>query len=320
MITLREIDNVQFRIYQQKGCMIMSNGTLRRKEFDILTCLERSGGDLTQREIAEATGMSVGSVNRVLTSLADMGYLADNTVTEAGYAALEPYKVKRAVFIAAGFGARLVPITLNTPKPLVRVKGTRMIDTLLDAVVAAGIEEIIIVRGYLGEQFDQLKYKYPQIKFLENPLYNEANNISSAMVARYLMQNAYVFEADLVLYNPKLITKYQYTSNYLGVPVESTDDWCFEVKNRVITKCTIGGTNCYHMFGISYWNEEDGAKLSEDIQKVYRMPGGKERYWDQVALEYCIKNYKVEVRPCTFEDIIEIDTYSDLKKIDNIYC
>ena len=298
----------------------MSNGTLLRKEFNILTCLERSGSAKSQRDLAEATGMSVGSVNRILNNLTEKGYLSGNTLTEAAYAALEPYRVKRAVFIAAGFGARLVPITLNTPKPLVRVKGVRMIDTLLDAVVAAGIEEIVIVRGYLGEQFDQLKYKYPMIQFLENPLYNEANNISSAMIARYLMQNAYVFEADLVLYNPNLITKYQYTTNYLGVPVESTDDWCFEVKNRIITKCGIGGTNCYHMFGISYWNAEDGAKLAEDIQKVFRMPGGKERYWDQVALEYCIKNYKVEVRPCTFDDIIEIDTYSDLKKLDNTYC
>lgn len=298
----------------------MNNGTLRRKEFDVLSYLERCGSGKTQREMAEATGMSVGSVNRVLTALQEQGYITDHSITEAGFAALEPYRVRRAVFIAAGFGSRLVPITLNTPKPLVRVKGVRMIDTLLDAVVKAGIEEIIIVRGYLGEQFDQLKYKYPGIQFLENPLYNEANNISSAMVARNLMRNAYVFEADLVLYNPELITKYQYTSNYLGVPVESTDDWCFEVKNRVITKCTIGGTNCYHMFGISYWNEDDGAKLERDIKKVYEMPGGKERYWDQVALEHCIKNYKVEVRPCTFDDIIEIDTYSDLKKIDNTYC
>ncbi len=298
----------------------MSNGTLRRKEFNVLSFLEHCGSGKTQREIAEATGMSVGSVNRILTTLSEQGYITDHTITEVGYAALEPYRVKRAVFIAAGFGSRLVPITLNTPKPLVRVKGVRMIDTLLDAVVKAGIQEIIIVRGYLGEQFDQLKYKYPMIQFMENPLYNEANNISSAMVARFLMQNAYVFEADLVLYNPDLITKYQYTSNYLGVPVESTDDWCFEVKNKIITKCTIGGTNCYHMFGISYWNAEDGAKLADDIKKVYEMPGGKERYWDQVALEHCIKNYKVEVRPCTFDDIIEIDTYSDLKKIDNTYC
>lgn len=297
----------------------MSNGTLRRKEFDILTCLERSGSDMTQREIAEVTGMSVGSVNRMLTALTDMGYLADNAVTEAGYAALEPYKVKRAVFIAAGFGARLVPITLNTPKPLVRVKGTRMIDTLLDAVVAAGIEEIIIVRGYLGEQFDQLLYKYPNIKFVENPFYNEANNISSALLVRDLLQNAYVLEADLVLSNPALITKYQYTSNYLGVPTDLTDDWCFETKNRVITKVKVGGNNCHHMFGISYWTEEAGAKLCDDIKKVYEMPGGKERYWDQVPLEYCLRNYTVEVRECTFNDIVEIDSFADLKKIDPAY-
>ena len=264
-------------------------------------------------------GMSVGSVNRVLAGLTECGYLENRSLTQAGYAALEPYRVKRAVFIAAGFGSRLVPITLNTPKPLVRVNGTRMIDTLLDAVVAAGIEEIYIVRGYLGEQFDQLRYKYPTIQFVENPLYNEANNISSAMCVRHLLQNAYVLEADLVLYNPNLITKYQYSSNYLGVPVETTDDWCLDTKNGIVTKVKIGGNNCYHMFGISYWNGEDGAKLYEDIKTVYDMPGGKERYWDQVPLEYCLPKYQVEVRECTFEDIIEIDTYSDLKKMDKLY-
>ena len=293
--------------------------SITRKQFAILTLLERENRKISQREIAERTGMSLGSVSRTLEMLRNEGLTDGVKVTEKGLEILEPYRVKRAVFIAAGFGSRLVPITLNTPKPLVRVNGTRMIDTLLDAVVAAGIEEIYLVRGYLKEQFDQLLYKYPMIKFIDNPIYNEANNISSTLYARNLLQNAYVFEADLVLYNPELITKYQYTSNYLGVPVEKTDDWCFEVKNRVITKLCIGGSNCYHMYGISYWNEEDGKKLEEDIKKVFEMPGGKERYWDQVALEFCLKNYQVEVRPCTFEDIIEIDTYNDLKNIDHTY-
>ncbi len=297
----------------------MSNFELTRKQFELLTFLERTNKKLSQREISEETGMSLGSVSRTMEFLRNEGLTDGKSVTEKGYEVLEPYRVKRAVFIAAGFGSRLVPITLNTPKPLVRVNGTRMIDTLLDAVVKAGIEEIYLVRGYLGEQFDQLLYKYPNIKFIENPIYNEANNISSALIARELLQNAYVFEADLVLYNPNLITKYQYTSNYLGVPVDKTDDWCFEVKNRVITKLCIGGTDCYHMFGISYWNAEDGLKLKDDIKKVFELPGGKERYWDQVSLEYCIKNYQVEVRACTFDDIIEIDTYNDLKNIDHTY-
>lgn len=296
------------------------NETLNRKQFKILTCIEKNGTMMTQRELAAATGLSLGTVNSIASVLNDNGWINEKGLTQAGYEALEPYRVKRAVFIAAGFGSRLVPITLNTPKPLVRVKGKRMIDTLLDAVVKAGIEEIYIVRGYLGEQFDQLLYKYPMIRFLENPIYNEANNISSALCARHLLKNAYVLEADLVLYNPELITKYQYCSNYLGVPVEITDDWCFKTKKRVITKMSIGGTNCHHMYGISYWTETDGAKLYEDIQKVYNMPGGKERYWDQVPLEYCLDHYQVEVRECTFDDIIEIDSYSDLKKLDNTYC
>lgn len=295
------------------------NHTLLRKQFDVLTFLEKTKEKVNQREIAEGTGMSLGSVSRTLSSLAEEGFIKGYSVTEAGYVALEPYRVKRAVFIAAGFGHRLVPITLNTPKPLVRVNGTRMIDTLLDAVIAAGIEEIWLVRGYLGEQFDQLLYKYPMIRFIENPIYNEANNISSAMCARHLLQNAYVLEADLVLYNPNLITKYQYTSNYLGVPVDVTDDWCFETKNRVITKVNVGGTNCHHMYGISYWNAVDGAKLYEDIKHVYEQPGGKERYWDQVSLTYCQSHYQIEVRECTFEDIIEIDTFTDLKKLDKTY-
>lgn len=298
---------------------------LNRKQFDVMVCMERSNREedereLTQREIAEETGMSLGSVNRAMNALVEQGYVKDGKLTEDGLAALEPYRVKRAVFIAAGFGSRMVPITLNTPKPLVRVHAVRMIDTMLDAVLAAGIEEIYVVRGYLGEQFDQLLYKYPMIRFIENPAYNEANNISSAMCARHLMRSAYVLEADLVLYNPKLIQKYQYTSNYLGVPVEKTDDWCFETRGRVITKVMVGGMNCHHMFGISYWTEEDGAKLYEDIKKVYEMPGGKERYWDEVSLRYCQKHYQVEVRECSFEDITEIDSYTDLKKLDSAYC
>lgn len=301
----------------------MAEKKLTRKQFDILSCMERSKRTQThrtQRELADAAGMSLGSVNRTLSGLNELGLIDDKGLTGAGYAALEPYRVKRAVFLAAGFGHRLVPITLNTPQPLVRVKGTRMIDTLLDAVVKAGIEEIYIVRGYLGEQFDQLLYKYPNIHFIENPIYNESKNISSAMCARHLLQSAYVMEADLVLFNPDLIQKYQYTSNFLGVPVQSTDDWCFETKNHVVTKLKVGGTDCHHVFGISYWTEADGAKLYEDIKTVYEMPGGKERYWDQVALEYCHQNYRVEVRECTFEDIVEIDSFSDLKKLDHTYC
>jgi CTP:phosphocholine cytidylyltransferase-like protein len=176
------------------------------------------------------------------------------------------------------------------------------------------------VRGYLSEQFDQLLKKYPTITFIENPVYNETNNISSAYCVRHLLGNSYVFESDLLLYNPKLITKYQYETNYLGVPTERTEDWCFTTgAGGVIKKMAVGGTDCFHMYGISYWNAEDGARLEKDIERVYNTPGGKERYWDQVALDYCIDSYDSRVRECSFSDIVEIDTFNELKQIDKSY-
>ena len=73
------------------------------------------------------------------------------------------------------------------------------------------------------------------------------------------------------------------------------------------------------MVGISYWNKEDGLKLSKDIPDAFSTPGGKERYWEQVPLVYRKKNYAVEVRECFDEDIVEIDTFKELKKIDPTY-
>lgn len=294
---------------------------LTKKQFDVLVAFEKEGRTLSQRELSEITGISLGSINRVVNELTSLNYIDNKGLNVNGLKALEPYKVKRAIFVAAGFGSRLVPITLNTPKPLVRVNGTRIIETLLDAVVEAGIEEIIIVRGYLGEQFELLKIKYPIIKFVDNKVFNEANNISSAMCVKDMLQNAYVLESDLLLKNKALITKYQYQSNFLGIKCDRTDDWCFKVKDGIIKEQLIGGegSDIYQMVGISYWTAEDGKMLSEDIEKTYNMPGGHERYWDQVSLNYCKKNYNVAVRECKFSDIIEIDTLNELKAIDKTY-
>ena len=294
---------------------------LSRKQFDVLEVLATAEGPLTQRKLEELTGHSLGTVNRVVKELSDLGLVNNGALTHAWLDALEPYRVKRAVFIAAGFGSRMVPITFNTPKPLVRVHGVRIIDRLIDACLGAGIDEIVIVRGYLGELFDQLLYKYPMIRFLENPVYNEANNISSALVARYLLSNAYVFEADLLISNPKIIRKYHYSSDFLAIKKERSDDWCFRTRDGVIVEEKVGGEgpDIWQMVGISYWNEADGHKLSQDIEDVYRSPGGKERYWEQVPLVYCREHYSVEVLPCREEDIVEIDTFNELKAIDKTY-
>ncbi len=292
---------------------------LNRKQFDVLEQYATIKENLSQRKLSEITKYSLGSINMTVKELFEQNYIDANGITNKGLEVMENYRVKKAVFFAAGFGSRLVPITLNTPKPLVRVHGKRIIDGLLDAAVAAGIEEIYIVRGYLGEQFDQLLKKYPTIKFIDNNLYNEANNISSSLLAKDYLSNAYVFESDLLIYNPSIIKKYQYKSNFLAIKKDVTDDWCFETQNGVITKEKVGGTNCYQMVGISYWSEEDGMKLAKNIDEAYHAPGGKELYWEQVPLVKYKDDYKVEVRECLENDIIEIDTFNELRQLDESY-
>ncbi len=228
-------------------------------------------------------------------------------------------KCNRAIFMAAGFGSRMVPVTINTPKPLVRVHGERIIDGLIDACLKSGIEEIIIVRGYLKEQFDQLLYKYPMIKFIDNPYFNEANNISSIYVAREYLENSYVFEADLLLSNPNIICTEHDGSDFLAIKADHTDDWCFESEDGYITEEKVGGENCYQMVGISYWSTDDGQKLSGDIEEIFATEEGKKLYWEQVPLKVKKDDYRVKIRECSFDDIVEIDTYRELSEIDDAY-
>ncbi len=300
--------------------MNLTNG-----QFEILVKIERHQDQKhSQRELAKAFNVSLGVINKTIQELLEKELItalgsSRYEVTLKGYEWLEPYRVKKAIFMAAGFGSRMVPVTLNTPKPLIMVHGKKIIETLLDAVLEAGINEIIIVRGYLSEQFDVLLKKYPMIQFIENPIYNEANNISSAYLIRNQLANAYVLESDLVLYNKEIIRKYEYSSNYTGMKVDVTDDWCFETKKDIITKVKVGGKDVHHMFGISYWSKEDAEQMSDDIDKVFHSPGGKERYWDEVPLKDCIDHYAIRIRPVNKGDVVEIDTFNELKQIDPIY-
>lgn len=297
---------------------------LSRFQFEVLAYIEKNGKKVYEvRTLADELAISGTAISKTLEELLELGYLTQEPqkeVTAKGLAALEPYRVKSAVIMAAGFGSRMMPATADRPKPLVKVNGTCIIETLLEALVAVGIKDITIIRGYKKERFDELLPKYPFLNLVDNDIYAHTNNISSVMAVLDKIDSCYLCEADLYITNPAVITKYQYCSNILGAYSLETDDWSFKLDQGYITEYQKGNTYCYNYYGISYWTKEDSAKLRRDFKQVYEEePEGKDYFWEFIPLVLRHEDYKVEIRQCKKADIMEIDNYYELAQLDPSY-
>ena len=121
--------------------------------------------------------------------------------------------------MAAGIGKRMQPVSLHTPKPLIKVNGVRMIDTVISGLHQNGITEIYVVVGYLKEAFAELPKQYPGVVLIENPLYEICNNISSLYVAREHLEDVIILDGDQIIYNPTILTPEFERSGYNCV-------WC----------------------------------------------------------------------------------------------
>lgn len=296
---------------------------MNRYEFELMTFIEKNGEAVyPMRTLSDSLKIPGTAIAKCLENLVSDGLIEQEDdelrITEKGLEALEPYRVRKAVVMAAGFGSRMMPATADRPKPLVTVNGVRILDTLLDAIVAVGIEDITIVRGYKKEKFDEIIEKYPFIKFIDNDRYDKENNISSAILALDEIDDCYLCEADLYITNPEIITKYQYASNILGSYSLETDDWSFQLDNNGhIINYQKGNTYCWNYYGISYWTKEDSAQLRKDWAELYET--NKDVFWEEVPLILRKENYGVEIRQCNKSDIMEIDNYYELAQLDPSY-
>lgn len=228
--------------------------------------------------------------------------------------------VKRAIIMAAGLGKRLQPATLKTPKPLIQVNGVRMIDTIIEALHTNGIREIYVVVGYLKEQFQCLEEEYPGLKLIENPYYDICNNISSLYVARDYIEDSIILDGDQIIYNPKILSREFERSGYNCVWVEKkTEEWMLTMEEGLVTSCSrTGGDKGWQLYSVSRWSAEDGRKLKHHIEIEFENKNNQ-IFWDDVALFCYPSDYQLGVYEMNEGDIIEIDDFEELVKIDNSY-
>ena len=231
------------------------------------------------------------------------------------------YKAERAIIMAAGLGKRLQPITLTTPKPLVKVNGVRLIDTVIKALNVNGIKEIYVVVGYLKEQFKSLEQDYPGLVLLENPYYSECNNISSLYVAREHIDNTIILDGDQFIYNSDILNPYFSRSGYNAVWTDMpTDEWLMSVEDGIVKYCNRnGGNHGWQLYSVSFWSSDDGKRLKRHLEIEFEEKNNRQVYWDDVAMFIYHNEYKLGIRKMNRNDIIEIDTIRELVKLDKSY-
>lgn len=228
--------------------------------------------------------------------------------------------VTRAIIMAAGIGKRMQPLTFEIPKPLIKVNGVRMIDTVVNGLRKNGINEIYIVVGHLKEQFYEWARGEPNIHFVENPYYNICNNISSLYVAREHLGNCIILDGDQIIYNKSILDSRFTLSGYNAVWCEGeTNEWMMDVENGIVKSCSrTGGSHGWQLYSISRWSAEDGEKLKRHLEYEFES-GNRQIYWDDVAMFCHFSDFKLGIREMQKDDIIEIDGLDELVAIDKSY-
>ncbi len=230
-------------------------------------------------------------------------------------------RVKRAIIMAAGLGNRMQPVTLETPKPMVKVNGVRMIDTVIEGLHTNGIYEIYIVVGHLKEQFQVLAEEYEGITLIENPYYNIYNNISSLYVAREYLEDVIIMDGDQIIYNNDILAPEFERSGYNAIWTdEPTDEWLMTLKDGIVKKCSrTGGKKGWQLFSISRWNGEDGKKLRKYLEYEFEEKENRQIYWDDVPMFCHPDKFQLGIREMKKEDVVEVDNLEELIDIDSSY-
>lgn len=149
----------------------------------------------------------------------------------------------KTIILAAGRGSRLNTHTQHTPKPLVPVEESIMLNAIIDNCRLANLHDFIIVVGYLQESVKEHVFQiHDQAVFVENPEYDKKDNGYSAYQAKeavgndenfLLLMGDHMFDPSLL---QKLLTAYPTNECVLAIDKNLSQVHDVEEATKVLEK------------------------------------------------------------------------------------
>ena len=225
---------------------------------------------------------------------------------------------RNAIIMAAGMSTRFVPLSVEMPKALIRVRGEVLIERQIKQLKAAGISEIVVVTGYLKEQFDYLSKHYGVI-LIENPVYQVRNNHSTLFAAKKYLRDTFICSGDN--YFTKNVFMEKSSLAYYAAVYEDgdTDEWCLTTDEEgKIQDVVIGGRDSWVMKGHAYFTAGFSEKFIPFLEKAYRDPRCANQFWEEIYMDHI---YELELYVHRYENRIieEFDSIEELRVFDEIY-
>ena len=223
----------------------------------------------------------------------------------------------RAIILAAGLGTRLRPMTNNTPKALIKVKDKPLVEYQIEYLKEKGIDEIIIVVGYLHEQFDYLKEKY-NVKLVLNDKYAEYNNFYSLYLVKDYLADSYVIDADNYLFKNMFRTDVTRSTYFSVYRKDCENEWFLLYGDDYKVQDIIVDSKAGRILsGVSFWDKPTAEKIVGFIDKAYNSGDFINLYWDNMVKDN-INELDVYVEELESNSIYEIDSVKDYKKLEEI--
>lgn len=227
-------------------------------------------------------------------------------------------KVDNAIIMAAGTSSRFAPLSFEKHKALISVKGEVLIERQIKQLKEAGIDEIIIVTGYLHEQFAYLVKKFG-VTLVHNFEYTTRNNHSSIYAVRKYLKNSYLCSAD------NYFTKNPFTSEvddsyYAAIYTDQpTQEWCLQTdENGYINHVQIGGENAWYMLGHTFWSQSFSQEFLQLLTEIYPLEETKPLLWEAIYMRH-LNLLKMKMKKYPNDFIFEFDTLDELRVFDTHY-